>query len=133
MTLLKFGTRLLLYALPDNMLSCLKVLCHAALYSIQYPRHFSVLLSIYTGFYKILYIKCAISTMSPLYCMPSQLQIVSFTICPPFFVTLILIFWYPFSKLKDVIGHYGRSIFQDFKINCKIMYVILKIFIIIIL
>ena len=69
MTLLKFGTRLMLYALPDNVLSCLKVLCHAALYNIQCPHHFPVLLSIYTCFYKILYIICAIFAMSPIYCI----------------------------------------------------------------
>ena len=33
-TLLKFGTRLSLHAQPDNLLSCPKVLCHAALYNI---------------------------------------------------------------------------------------------------
>ena len=33
-TLLKFGTRLSLLAQPDNLLSCPKVLCHAALYNI---------------------------------------------------------------------------------------------------
>ena len=100
-TLLKFGTRLLLYALPDNVLSCLKVLCHAALYNIQCPHHFPVLLSIYTCFYKILYTICAISAKSPIYCiyictslllLPFQLQILSFTICPHFVVTLILIY-----------------------------------------
>ena len=41
-TLLKFGTWLSLHAQSDNLLSCPKVLCHAALYNIYFHGlHFS--------------------------------------------------------------------------------------------